>query len=203
MSPAQRPMPQPSPIIQAGATVAQGSAPSPLSVVPPDATALRPVPGSHHHGAIEPLHATAGPGSNGSVVGRAPLVPTGTPASPNGQAASPFGIQPVSASMPASSGHPMIEHAPRPSTQPAGPQGRRFEAVGRIAENDTPDPELPPHVLLDPAGKPVAYLQEQPGIDLDRFLHAAMGVDGERYKHADFPIPLIVVESLTPIALPR
>ena len=61
-----------------------------------------------------------------------------------------------------------------------------------------PHPEVPRHVLVAPNGRILVYLQEQPGIPLDKFVGQAMGVDGERHRHPELTPPMIVVERLTP-----
>ncbi|QDT39166.1 hypothetical protein [Stratiformator vulcanicus] len=78
---------------------------------------------------------------------------------------------------------------------------RRFDAVGRIERSSGSDPQTPEFVLVGPDGKAVSYLKDQPGIDLERFIGKAMGVDGKRFSNPQFPIPMIAVERLTPVAM--
>ncbi|QDT66045.1 hypothetical protein [Calycomorphotria hydatis] len=89
--------------------------------------------------------------------------------------------------------------APRPEEANAG--RRRFDAAGIIQQTPQQHPETPPFVLIKPDGSVVAFLKEQPGIELGRYIGQSMGVDGQMFTHPDIPTPMIVVRQLTPVAI--
>ncbi len=89
--------------------------------------------------------------------------------------------------------------APAIQTRPAPAKGR-FGGAGIIQRSGANQPGLPKHVLLHPNGQRLAYLQGE-GIDLDKYLGEAMGLEGERYFRKDLKSDYMVVKSLQPVKL--
>ena len=100
---------------------------------------------------------------------------------------------------------PMPSTAGVPGPQPpvVGPpvvgQPRRFDAVGVVQRAVDPHPEAPRYVLTAPNGTILFYLQDQPGVPLEKFVGQPMGIDGATHRHPDVKTPMIVVDRLTPV----
>ncbi len=71
--------------------------------------------------------------------------------------------------------------------------------TGVVQKAVEPHPEAPQYVLVAPNGRILVYLQEQPGIPLEKFVGQPMGVDGEKHRHPELTTPMIVVDRLTPV----
>ena len=180
------PMPQPLP--------APMPLPRPASLQTPPAHPASPAASEGPLLVIPPgmsVSATTRPAIETVLPAHVPPAPTPVPVAP---APAPHrnGVLPASATMP----QPQVPPQPRARSQP-----QKFDAVGVIARANDPQPGLPRHVLVAANGQILVYLQEQPGIALDRFLGQAMGVDGVRQQHSESTTWLIVVRQLTPVRL--
>lgn len=76
-----------------------------------------------------------------------------------------------------------------------------FDGAGVIQRATYSNRGTPQHVLLSPNGKILAYLQPEPGVNLDRHVGEQMGVRGKRWHRADLNSDFIVVKKLTPVRL--
>ncbi|MBW3540642.1 MAG: hypothetical protein KY476_10255 [Planctomycetes bacterium] len=89
---------------------------------------------------------------------------------------------------------------------PASPRGNRagfgpFDGAGVIQRSVGPSGGGPRHVLLTPDGRVLAYLQAVPGLDLDRYVGASMGLYGRRYRRPDLRSDVIIVAAMRPVRL--
>ncbi|MEX0715202.1 MAG: SH3 domain-containing protein [Planctomycetaceae bacterium] len=97
----------------------------------------------------------------------------------------------------------------RSPAEPA-PSGRHevrsrpgFDGAGIVQRVAGSPPGRPSHVLLAPDGRLLAYLQAEPGIDLDRHVGREMGLHGERGFRAELGTDLLRVRALAPVRLKR
>jgi hypothetical protein len=81
------------------------------------------------------------------------------------------------------------------------PADRRFDGAGIIRRVGRAG--LPAHALVAPNGRLLAYLQGAPGIDLDRYVGRAFGLNGPRGFRADLNADFIDVRRMTPVVLSR
>ncbi len=141
----------------------------------------------------------------GSSVRNTPSRPAGRP--PSGK------IQPIP--------EPALPRDRTPTTNQAGPTLRpqrnlprqtapqrnttrrppRFEGAGVIYRSATTFSGAPQHVLLAPNGRILAYLQGGRGVNLDRYLGQAMGLNGRRWHRNDLQSDFMIVDRLTPVRL--
>lgn len=101
---------------------------------------------------------------------------------------------------PTTPGQPQPE-PPTATGQPPAAQQPQFDGAGIVQRAAATFPGAPRHVLLTPGGQVLAYLQAEQGIDLDRYLGQAMGLQGKRYRHRTLRADLLVVRDLTPVRL--
>ncbi len=81
------------------------------------------------------------------------------------------------------------------------PTRRRFSGAGIIQRSIGAPRGAPVHALVAPGGRVLAYLQAAPGINLDRYLGRAMGLNGPRTHRREWGTDHIIVEKLTPVRL--
>ena len=113
-----------------------------------------------------------------------------------GQVASPTPPQtPVTSTAPT---NPMTQ-----GVQPALPLGQtqRIDGAGVIQRMPQSRPGVPPHVLVTPQGRVIAYLEAAPGVNLDGMVGQSMGVYGERAFRQDLRAPQITVQGALPVQL--
>lgn len=84
--------------------------------------------------------------------------------------------------------------------------GTKFSGAGIVRRiNNPPQPgsmqSNPQYALVSPAGKFLAYLQPEPGVDLNRFLGHSIGVYGPRQNHTALRGDIISVTGLSPVRL--
>ena len=108
----------------------------------------------------------------------------------------------------ASRQNPNRPQAARMTAQPArmpAQSGSRppMIAAGIVQRAIAPAPGSPAHVLLEPSGRILAYLQAAPGVDLEAHLGQSMGLFGRRTKSRDLQADVIIVSGLTPVRLQR
>lgn len=92
-----------------------------------------------------------------------------------------------------------------PSAPPQTSPGNKpkFDGAGIIQRIRGGRPGAPPHALIAPDGRILAYLRAVQGINLDRYLGQAMGVYGDRSHHPALQTDYIVVRGMTPVRLAR
>jgi uncharacterized protein (DUF433 family) len=88
-----------------------------------------------------------------------------------------------------------------PPAQPAAPRPQRFDGAGIIQRSATTYPGAPRYVLLAPNGRVLAYLQAEPGVDLERAVGHAMGLNGQRAYDPNLRADFMRVRQLTPVRL--
>lgn len=113
-------------------------------------------------------------------------------------------------SSPSTTAAPDPNAAQSPAT-PADPGGQpdssstttapRFIGAGVVQRYAQARPGQPQFVLTTPDGRLLAYLQAEGGLDLNRYLGQAMGIDGRRWYRADLRSDFILVRGLTPVRL--
>ena len=91
------------------------------------------------------------------------------------------------------------------STPPQTAPGNKpkFDGAGIIQRIAGGRPGAPPHALIAPDGRILAYLQAVQGINLDRYLGQSMGIHGDRFHHPALQTDYIVVRGMTPVRLAR
>jgi hypothetical protein len=77
----------------------------------------------------------------------------------------------------------------------------RFDGAGIVQRSATTFPGAPRHVLLAPNGRILAYLQGEPGVNLDQFAGRSAGIYGKRSFRADLQTDFILVRQLAPVQL--
>jgi hypothetical protein len=87
----------------------------------------------------------------------------------------------------------------RPPTR--RPVQSRFDGAGIIRQVRRQG--VPAHALVAPDGRLLAYLQAAPGIDLDRYVGRAFGLNGPRRFRAELNADFIIVRRLTAVILSR
>lgn len=107
---------------------------------------------------------------------------------------------PVASSPPARAPQPA---EPVPSIEHEARSRPRFDGAGIVQRVTGGAPGRPPHVLLAPDGRLLAYLVAEPGIDLDRYVGREMGLVGDRGHRAELGTDLLRVRSLSPVRLKR
>jgi hypothetical protein len=76
-----------------------------------------------------------------------------------------------------------------------------FDGAGIVSRVRRPQPGVPPHILVAPDGRLLAYLQAGHGIDLDAWLGQSVGLVGPRTHQPQIQADLIQVTGLTPVRL--
>lgn len=108
----------------------------------------------------------------------------------------PYGVQPMSGTMPQNN-----------MQSPAGmnmnaPRQFALSGAGVIQRSPKPMAGGPTHVLMAPGtNRVLAYLQPQPGVNLDGYLGRAMGVMGTRQFNAQLSSDVITVEQVSQVKL--
>ena len=88
-----------------------------------------------------------------------------------------------------------------PASPSSGVDPDQLDGAGIVARMPIPRPGVPPHILVAPDGRLLAYLQADRGINLDAHLGQSVGVIGRRFQEARLRSDLIIVQRLTPIRL--
>ncbi len=76
-----------------------------------------------------------------------------------------------------------------------------LDGAGIIARLPRPQPGVPPHALVTPDGRLLAYLHADQGVNLDAYLGQSVGVIGKRTHEPQLRSDVIVVQRLTPVRL--
>lgn len=76
-----------------------------------------------------------------------------------------------------------------------------LDGAGIITRLPIPRPGVPQHILVAPDGRLLAYLQADPGVNLDAHLGRPVGVVGRRFQDARLRSDVIIVRQLTPVQL--
>ena len=91
---------------------------------------------------------------------------------------------------------------PAPGQRPAiASPPRRFVGAGIVQINRIPTRNVPQYVLITPAGRLLAYLQAERGVNLSQFVGRSVGLDGRRWFRADLRADNILVRNATPVRL--
>ena len=93
------------------------------------------------------------------------------------------------------------QHSKGKSSTPSTAKKPRFSGAGIIQRSVGAPAGAPQHVMIAPDGKILAYLTATKGIDLDKHLGRAMGINGPRNHRAEWHTDHIRVEQLTPVRL--
>ncbi|QDT47721.1 Bacterial SH3 domain protein [Symmachiella dynata] len=80
-------------------------------------------------------------------------------------------------------------------------QQRRFSGAGIVQRSIGAPRGAPVHALVAPDGRVLAYLQGAKGVNLDRYLGRAVGINGPRTHQPKWNTDHILVEKLTPVNL--
>ncbi|MEX0702757.1 MAG: SH3 domain-containing protein [Planctomycetales bacterium] len=102
---------------------------------------------------------------------------------------------------PAPDADPFADPAPRVRREAHSPE--RFDGAGIVQRAAGAPPGAPAHALVAPNGRILAYLQAEPGIDLDRHVGHELGLYGERGYRSDLGTDLLRVRGLVPVRLKR
>lgn len=98
-----------------------------------------------------------------------------------------------------------LRSKPKPATpapsKPAPRRRSRFSGAGIIQRSVGAPRGAPRYALVAPNGRVLAYLQAVRGLDLDRHLGRAMGINGPRTARREWGTDHIVVEKVTPVRL--
>lgn len=105
---------------------------------------------------------------------------------------------------PGQPGQPVPGTAPpqaaTPQPRPMESQ-RPFDEVGIVQRAAVTIPGAPSYVLISANGRILAYLQPEPGHSLNPYVGRQMRVAGPRWHHRALKTDVIVVRTLTPVAL--
>jgi len=133
----------------------------------------------------------------------APQPPIGAgPAYPQFPVSQQSGIpQPIPGQPPVTIGSPQpIPGATGPP--PGAPRGpHQFDGAGIVQRAASTAPGGPQHVLLTPNGRILAYLQAEPGVNLDSYVGRPMGLYGERTHRPDLQAEVLSVRGAVPVRL--
>jgi hypothetical protein len=146
-------------------------------------------------GVVPPENAFAQP------QGYMPPVPGQTPGFPPETFAAPTqgGLMPAQGNLFAPPPPSLPSQAmPAPAGDAAKPQ---FDGAGIIQRSATAAPGQPQHVLLTPNGRVLAYLQGEPGVNLDTYVGQSMGLFGQRSHHPDLSADMLTVRGASPVRL--
>jgi len=129
--------------------------------------------------------------------------PIGEPRTITSDAPPPSGSPPVpdgSQIVPPTS-NPSPQPPPLPSETQSTSRIPRFDGAGIVQRAATVFPRFPRYVLLAPNGRILAYLEGQPGVNLDLYLGRAMGIIGVRTHRQELQADFISVRRLVPVRL--
>ena len=90
---------------------------------------------------------------------------------------------------------------PVPPPNPNPKDAPQFDGAGIIQRTPPVLQNFPRHVLITPKGRVLAYLQAAPGVNLDRYVGHAYGLNGKRFYRDDLRADLLIVQKLTPVRL--
>ncbi len=108
------------------------------------------------------------------------------------------GMQPTQQGFrPAQPGTPPNNAIPA-SSSPLKP---RFDGAGIIQRSTSSALGVPKHVLMHPSGRVLAYLESEPGVNLDNFVGEQMGLEGRRAFRPELNADLLTVHGLKPVKL--
>ncbi len=125
---------------------------------------------------------------------------TPKPKTPDSQGWIPSGTADEKADRPAPPPSPPSSR-PVPPPNPNPEDAPQFDGAGIIQRTPPVLQNFPRHVLITPKGRVLAYLQAAPGVNLDRYVGHAYGLNGKRFYRDDLRADLLIVQELTPVRL--
>ena len=98
---------------------------------------------------------------------------------------------------------PTIQQPPAERTVQTPPQNSApaFDGAGIVQKMAKTFPGGPQFVLIAPDGRMLSFLTSSPGLDLNRYVGRAMGINGQRVHRNDWNADTITVQSLQPVQL--
>lgn len=134
-------------------------------------------------------------------------VPLPRQAAPQRPASAPPPV-PATPSVPETSSQMRRDHssgfqqaAPPVQRTPAHGRPRQFDGAGFVQRAAVRHPGGPRYVLLDARGRILAFLQAEPGVNLDGYVGRSVGVYGKRSRRGDLQLDVIRVRQLVPVQM--